>query len=66
MEKIVVISRGSDHDSKLIECLKALFPDCEIDIQHRMPKNYDSIDLDSEAPDTVEINEIMEKYLSFL
>ena len=35
MEKIVVVSGGSVHENHLIECLRALFPECVIDIQPR-------------------------------
>ncbi|MDM7919780.1 MAG: hypothetical protein QUS12_11510 [Methanosarcina sp.] len=66
MEKIVVMSGGTDQDSNLIACLKALFPECEIDIQNREPANYDSFELSTDDSDTVELNEDLEKYLSFL
>ncbi len=66
MEKIVVMSGGTDQDSKLIECLRALFPECEIDIQNREPSNYDSLELSTDESDTLELNEDLEKYLSFL
>ncbi len=65
MEKIVVMSRGSDNDRKLIKCLRALFPDCEIDIQQRIPGNYDAFCLESDDEDT-KLSENIEKFLSFL
>lgn len=65
MEKIVVISRGSDQDRSLIECLRALFPECEIDIQQRIPGNYDTYSLEPDDEDT-KLSENIEKYLSFL
>ena len=65
MEKIVVISRGSDQDRKLIKCLRALFPECEIDIQQRIPGNYDTYSLEPDDEDT-KLSENIEKYLSFL
>jgi hypothetical protein len=66
MEKIVVMSGGTDHDSNLIECLRVLFPECEIDIQNRMPRDYDSFELFQDDPETVETNENLDKYLAFL
>ena len=66
MEKIVVMTGGSDHDTNLIECLKALFPEVEIDIRERKPDNYESAELENAETDDIAINEITEKYLSFL
>ena len=65
MEKIVILTGGPDHDSKLIKCLKALFPECEIDIRERMPGDTDSPDIIFENDD-LELGEDTEKYLSFL
>ena len=66
MEKIIVLSGGSDRDSKLIKCLKTLFPECEIDIQQRMPGNNDPADIIFEHDDDMALGEDIEKYLSFL
>jgi hypothetical protein len=65
MEKIVVLTAGSENDSKLIKCLKTLFPECEIDIQQRIPGDNDSADIIFENDD-MELSEDIEKYLSFL
>ncbi|MGD9161845.1 MAG: hypothetical protein PVG39_25770 [Desulfobacteraceae bacterium] len=66
MEKIVILTSGPDHDSKLIKCLKALFPECEIDIRERMPGDNDSADIIFENDDDMALGEDIEKYLSFL
>lgn len=66
MEKIVIMSGGTDQDSNLIACLRALFPECEIDMQNREPANYDSFELSTDDSDTVELNEELERYLAFL
>jgi hypothetical protein len=66
MEKIVVMSGGTDQDSNLIECLKVLFPECEIDIQNRTPKNYDTFELFQDESETSESNEDLDKFLAFL
>ncbi len=63
MEKIVVLTGGAENDSKLIKCLKTLFPECEIDIQQRAPGNNDPADIIFENDD---LDEDIEKYLSFL
>ena len=65
MEKIVVLAGNTDQDSKLIKCLKMLFPECEIDIRERMPEEIDSPDIIFENDD-LELGEDTEKYLSFL
>ena len=66
MEKIVVLSSGSESESKLIECLKRLFPECEIEIQEKMPGNDEASDIIFEHDDELDLNEDIEKYLSFL
>jgi hypothetical protein len=66
MEKIVVMSGGTEQDSNLIECLRVLFPECEIDIQNREPANYDSFELSNDESDNSGLNEDLEKYLAFL
>lgn len=63
MEKIVVMSSGTDQDSNLIECLRALFPECEIAIQQRIPKNDEPV---SDEKEESGLDENIEKYLSFL
>lgn len=65
MEKIVVLTSGADQDTKLIECLKMLFPECQIDIQQRMPGDQNPADIIFEHDDTT-LGEDIEKYLSFL
>lgn len=65
MEKIVILTVSPEHDSKLIKCLKMLFPECEIDIRERMPGEADSPDIIFENDD-LELGEDTEKYLSFL
>jgi len=42
MDKIVVRTGGSEHDKNLINCLKMLFPECEIEIQQRRPQDHAS------------------------
>lgn len=66
MERIVVLTGGSENDGKLIECLKMLFPECEIEIQQRMSGNNDPADIIFEHDDELALNEDIEKYLSFL
>ncbi len=66
MEKIVIMTGGSDHDINLIKCLKALFPEVEIDVRERKSDNYESIELENAEAEDAGINEITEKYLSFL
>ena len=66
MEKIVVMTGGTDHDINLIKCLKELFPEVEIDVRHRKPGNYESVEPDKAETDDNGINETTEKYLSFL
>lgn len=66
MEKIVVLTGGSENDSKLIECLKMLFPECEIDVQQRMSGNNEPADIIFEHDDDMALSEDIEKYLSFL
>jgi hypothetical protein len=65
MEKIVVLSGGPENDTKLVKCLKTLFPECEIDIQQRMPGDNSPSDIIFENED-LDLNEDLEKYLSFL
>ena len=66
MEKIVIMSGGTDKDSTLVKCLKKLFPECEIDIRPRMPKDDSSPDPVSDEKKESELNKNIEKYLSFL
>lgn len=66
MERIVVLTGGSENDNKLIECLKMLFPECEIDVQQRMPGNNEPADIIFEHDDDMALGEDIEKYLSFL
>lgn len=66
MEKIVIMSGRTDQDSNLIECLRVLFPECEIDVQNREYANYDSFELFKDESDDAELNEELEKYLAFL
>ncbi len=65
MEKIVVLTGNLDNDSKLIECLKVLFPECEIDVQERKGNNGPA-DIIFKHDDNLELSEDIEKYLSFL
>ena len=65
MEKIVVLSGGPENDRKLVKCLKTLFPECEIDIQQRVPEDNSPADIIFENDD-LELDEDIEKYLSFL
>ena len=65
MERIVVLTSGSTQDNRLIECLKMLFPECEIDIQLRMTGDHEPADIIFEHDDMV-LGEDIEKYLSFL
>ena len=66
MEKIVVLTSGSNKDNKLIKCLKMLFPECEIDVQQRVEGNNDPADIIFENDDDLALGEDIEKYLSFL
>ena len=66
MERIVVLTSGSDQDNKLVECLKMLFPECEIDIQQRMTGGHEPADIIFEHDDNMALGEDIEKYLSFL
>ena len=65
MEKIVVLTNGLDQDNKLIECLKIIFPECEIDIQQRIDGGHEPADIIFEHNDMA-LGEDIEKYLSFL
>jgi len=48
MDKIIVVSGGSEHDKDLVYSLKTFFPECYIDVQPRKPK-YQVIDRPGEA-----------------
>ena len=41
MEKIVIVTNGSENDHGMIELLKALFPECEIRIVSRKGESYE-------------------------
>ncbi len=47
MERIVVVTNGSDNDQSLIELVKALFPECEIQIVSRKGENSSDCPKDS-------------------
>ena len=66
MEKIVILTGNSENDSKLIECLKTLFPECEIDVQKRESDDNKPADIIFKHDDDYELSEDLEKYLSFL
>lgn len=65
MERIVILTSGSDQDTRLVECLKMLFPECKIEIQQRMTGDNEPADIIFEHDDMV-LSEDIEKYLSFL
>lgn len=65
MDKIVIL-KGKGGDDKLVECLRALFPDCAIEIhEKRSGQRYENFyDADDHADEIYD--ERLEKYLSFL
>lgn len=38
MDKILLITEKEGHDKSLIDCLKSLFPECEIEIHPKQPE----------------------------
>jgi len=40
MERIVIVTDGSENDQGMIELLKALFPECEIKIVSHKEEGY--------------------------
>lgn len=40
MEKIIVLAGESKNDKTLVNCLKSLFPECEIEVQVKSSKEY--------------------------
>ncbi len=66
MEKIIVLTGGSDQDENLIDCLKNLFPDCEIEIQVKEPAYAEFMEHDLTLTDDAVIDEKLSKYMSFL
>lgn len=65
MEKIVLLTSDSDRDNNLIKCLKALFPECEIDIQSKEGKSAVSVNAIPETTGSSGMEENPDKYLSF-
>lgn len=68
MEKIIVLTGGSEHDDNLIDCLKNLFPDCEIEIQAREQVNSESKNTIISTVPTCDSNmdKKLNKFMSFL
>lgn len=52
MERIVIVPNGSENNHGLIELLKALFPECEIQIVSR--KGESSVDFPEDSTDRKE------------
>jgi hypothetical protein len=40
MERIVIVTDGSENDHSMIELLKAMFPECDIQIVSRKKDGY--------------------------
>jgi hypothetical protein len=68
MEKIIVLTGGSEHDENLIDCLKNLFPNCEIEIQAREPVNreFTNQSISTVSIDDSNIDKKLNKFMSFL
>jgi hypothetical protein len=47
MERIVIVTDGSEYDHGMIELLKAIFPECEIKIVSGKEKNSEASPMDS-------------------
>ena len=47
MERIVIVTDGSENDYSLIELLKAIFPECEIQIVSGKEKSSEASPMDS-------------------
>ncbi|MBN1626991.1 MAG: hypothetical protein JW944_10750 [Deltaproteobacteria bacterium] len=63
MEKIIVLKRNNGDDI-LVECLRALFPECAIEVHERIPVRRMENILEADNDDTYDKR--LEEYLSFL
>jgi hypothetical protein len=69
MEKIIVLIGESEHDEYLIDCLKNLFPDCEIEIQARessVNRENKKPDISTISADDANMDKKLNKFMSFL
>lgn len=68
MEKIIVLTCGSEQEGNLIDCLKNLFPDCEIEIQARESVNreYKNQNISTVSTDDASMDKKLNKFMSFL
>ena len=66
MEKIVVLTGDSSKDDNLINCLKMLFPECDIEIHSRQPKTNSSDFLPADHLDEDLLDDKLNKFMSFL
>jgi hypothetical protein len=68
MEKIIVLTCGSEQEGNLIDCLKNLFPDCEIEIQARESVNveYKNSNISNVSTAETNMDKKLNKFMSFL
>ncbi len=48
MDKIIVLRNNPEMDDNLVECLRMLFPECEIDVLSRPARNMDDFSYKNE------------------
>lgn len=66
MEKIVVLTGDANKDDNLINCLKMLFPECDIEIHSKHPESKCDEILSNDHSDLNSLNDKLNKFMSFL
>ncbi len=66
MDKILLITEKEEHDESLIECLKSLFPECEIEIHSKQPDVNYCLSQQEELVSEGKLDERLNKLISLL
>ena len=66
MEKIVVLTGEADKDDNLINCLKMLFPECNIEVHSKESETRSDMTSSTDHSKGDLLDDKLDKFMSFL